>query len=149
VFQDFDRLFDEGDRLFGSMGWPSSLARRQRGFRGLTDNGGDYPRVNVRDEGDHYSVDALAPGLDDKTLSVSVNDRTLTFSGERNGSSDIPADKFLISERTTGRFTRSYTLPGRIDQSGIQAEYKDGHLRVTLPKAEDSKPKAIEVSVSN
>ena len=81
-------------------------------------------------------------------IDISLHDGTLTISGERqSGSTEGEAEKAERTERFSGKFRRSVTLPTRIDATKVSASYKDGVLTVTLPKAEEAKPKKIEVSV--
>ena len=104
---------------------------------------GRYPRVNLREESDTLYVEALLPGIDASALEMTVLGNTLTLSGERgNGIEDVSWHR---RERRTGRFLRTIDLPAGIDAERVTADYRDGVLRVTLPKAANAKPKRIEI----
>jgi HSP20 family protein len=109
----------------------------------------EYPLINLHEDKDTVYVEALAPGLDPTSLTVSVVRNSVTFSGEKKGIPDaIKADAVHREERAAGRFTRTLELPVEVDESKVQAEYKNGLLLLTLPKAEQAKPKQISVQVS-
>jgi HSP20 family protein len=108
-----------------------------------------YPLMNVAEDSDNVYVEALAPGLNPDTLEVSVLDNTLRVAGEKPPiSEDVKPEAFHRSERSAGRFVRTMALPVGVDAGKVQAEYKNGLLLLTLPKAEEAKPKKIAVSVS-
>jgi HSP20 family protein len=109
----------------------------------------EYPLINLHEDKDIVYVEALAPGLDPATLNVSVVRNTVTISGEKKGIPDtIKSDAVHREERAAGRFTRTLELPVEVDDNKVQAEYKNGLLLLTLPKAEQAKPKQISVQVS-
>ena len=81
-------------------------------------------------------------------IEISLHDGTLTIAGERKAESASNGDNATRTERFTGKFRRSVTLPTRVDANKVNATYKDGILTVTLPKAEEAKPKQIQVNVS-
>jgi HSP20 family protein len=78
---------------------------------------------------------------------VRLENNVLTLSGERKLDGEVKRESYHRVERTYGSFTRSFTLPTVVDQEKIKAEYRDGVLRVTLPKREESKPKQISIAV--
>ena len=78
-------------------------------------------------------------------IEISLHDGTLTISGERKRES-ANAEQAERTERYVGTFRRSITLPTRVDANKVNASYRDGILTVTLPKAEEVKPKQIQVS---
>jgi HSP20 family protein len=94
-------------------------------------------------------VEALAPGVDPASLSLSVLRNVLTISGEkRRVPGDIKPEAFHRSERATGKFIRNIELPVEVDENKVKADYENGLLMVTLPKAEQAKPKQISVQVA-
>lgn len=107
-----------------------------------------WPRINLREDGDHLYVEALLPGGDPDKIDMNVLGNTLTLSGER-----LPADAggngrtWHRRERGTGRFLRTIDLPVEIDSERVKAEYRNGLLCVTLPKAEAAKPKKVSIAV--
>ncbi len=108
-----------------------------------------YPLLNVNEDADAVYVEALAPGLNPDSLDISVRDDVLRIAGEKPSvNPDIKAEAFHRSERNAGRFVRTLNLPTGVDADKVKAQYANGLLTITLPKAEEAKPKQIEVSVS-
>lgn len=107
-----------------------------------------YPLVNVTEDADNVYVEALAPGIDPETLGVSIVQDTLTISGEKLALRDVNPEAYHRNERSAGRFVRSFTLPAAVEQNDAKAEYRSGLLLITLPKAEQAKPRQIAVSVN-
>ncbi|MDQ2919350.1 MAG: Hsp20/alpha crystallin family protein, partial [Verrucomicrobiota bacterium] len=87
------------------------------------------------------------PGMRKEEIEISLHDGTLTISGERKDEK-ANDDKNARTERFVGKFRRSVSLPTRVDGNKVSANYKDGILTVTLPKAEEVKPKQIQVNVN-
>ena len=87
------------------------------------------------------------PGMRKEDIEISLHDGMLTISGERKDESADEGEKDGRSERFVGKFRRSISLPTRVDADKVNASYKDGILTVTLPKAEEVKPKQIQVNV--
>lgn len=107
-----------------------------------------YPLVNLRQDKDNLYVEAMAPGIDPNSLNLVVVHNTLTISGEKKRPpNEIGPEAFHREERAGGKFVRTIALPDEIDDSKVNAEYKDGLLLVTLPKSERAKPKQINVQV--
>jgi HSP20 family protein len=91
---------------------------------------------------------AFAPGIDPAKLDVSVDRGLLTISGERPADLPKATDKISVfaAERFTGAFRRVVSLPEDADASRVEARYRDGILRIAIPKRESSKPRRIEVT---
>jgi HSP20 family protein len=107
-----------------------------------------YPLINLYEDKDAVYLEALAPGVDPATLNLSVVGNTLSITGEkRRVAGDVKPEAFHRSERATGKFVRHLQLPVEVDESKVRADYKDGLLIITLPKAERAKPKQIAVQV--
>lgn len=81
-------------------------------------------------------------------MDVSVHDSVITIKGERRYEKTDDSEQQHRVESFYGQFSRSFSLPADVDQSGITAESKDGVLRVYLPKVEDEQPKTIDVTVN-
>jgi HSP20 family protein len=105
-----------------------------------------YPSVDVSETDNAYEVKAEIPGMKKDDIKVSLEDNVLTLKGERKEESETKKKNIQICERYYGRFQRSFRLPREVKSDGIKAAYKDGVLTVEIPKAEETKPKEIEVS---
>ena len=103
------------------------------------------PAVNVYQDKDRFTVVVELPGLKKEEIEISLHDDTLTIAGERKRE-ESSAQEFL-TERLYGKFQRSLTLPTAVDAEKVKANYKNGLLQVVLPKAEEAKPKQIEVAL--
>jgi HSP20 family protein len=129
AFDRFAAIRDEMDRLFDSSFGPAFRA----------------PVLDVYQDKDQFTVVAELPGLKKEDIELSLHDDVLTISGERK--QDKKGEEGYRNERFFGRFQRSVTLPTGVDSEKVKATYQDGILKVALPKAEEAKPKQIEVSV--
>jgi len=145
-FRDLAGLQDRMNRLF------------DESFRGLTRGGAaeeDWalggtwaPAVDIYEQEGHIVLKAELPGIDPKDVDIRLENNVLTLRGERKVDNDVQRDSYHRVERAYGSFTRSFTLPSVVDQEHIKADYKDGVLKVTLPKREEAKPKQISISVN-
>jgi len=108
-----------------------------------------YPLLNINEDKDTVYVEALAPGLDPESLDITVRENVLRIAGEKPSvNPDIKAEAFHRNERSAGRFVRTLSLPTGVNAAQVKATYTNGLLTIMLPKAEEAKPKQIEVSVS-
>jgi HSP20 family protein len=140
----FDRLStlrDEMNRLF-DISLPAYGGREDR-LLGVWN-----PPLDVFQDKDHVFVKAELPGMKKEDIQISLQENTLTVSGERRHEKEVKEGDSYRSERFFGRFHRSVTLPVPVQTDNVKAQYKDGILTVTLAKAEEAKPKQIEVHVS-
>lgn len=106
------------------------------------------PLVDITEDDKEYVVKAEIPEMKKEDIKINVHDDVLTVSGERKYEKEEKGKKFHRIERAYGSFMRSFTLPEDADGAKVSAEYKDGMLKVHLPKCEQAKKKAIEVKVS-
>jgi HSP20 family protein len=105
------------------------------------------PAVDVVEENDEYIVKIELPGVSKDDVKITLESNILTIRGEKKAEKDSDEKNYHRTERSYGIFQRSFTLPASVKNEKIGAEYKDGILAVTLPKAEETKPKQIEVKV--
>jgi HSP20 family protein len=103
------------------------------------------PALDLYQTNDNVVAVLELPGMRKEDIDISLHDGTLTIGGERKRSSSN-GEKAERSERYVGSFRRSITLPVQVDPNKVSATYRDGILTVTLPKAEEAKPKRIEVA---
>ena len=111
----------------------------------VTNNGGWNPRVDIYEEENAIVLEAELPGVEKDNIDVDVKDGVLTLKGERSSDSEIKEDSFYRRERCFGSFERRFNLPENVDPDKITADYKDGVLKVGVPKPEEVKPKQITV----
>ncbi len=107
-------------------------------------------KVDVRDEGDRYVLEADLPGMNKDALKVEVNDGVLTISAEYNQSEEAKNEenKYVYRERRFGSMSRSFNVEG-IREDDITAEFRDGVLRLDLPKQEnEQKPQTHTIAIS-
>jgi HSP20 family protein len=111
--------------------------------------GGSWaPAVDIYEQDGNIVLKAELPGVDPKDVDVRVENNILTLRGERKLDHEVKKENYHRVERAYGSFTRSFTLPNVVDTEKIKAEYKDGLLRMTLPKKEEARPKQISINVS-
>ena len=125
----------EMDRLFAdSSGRSGSLYRA-----------GVFPPINVSEDTDNLYVRSELPGVEPGDIEISVEGDTLTLRGERKLPEAGEGVNYHRREREAGRFRRIVTLPTRISPDGVEAIFKDGVLKIVLPKAAEARAKAIKV----
>ncbi|MGW8323150.1 MAG: Hsp20/alpha crystallin family protein [Thermodesulfobacteriota bacterium] len=130
ALSELERMRNEFNRLF-------------EGFERRTPAG--YPAMNLWASTDDAVLTAEIPGVDPKTISISVTGETLTLKGDRK--TDVDEGKFSWHrrERPTGEFTRTISLPFRADAGKVEAKCSNGVLHIRLPRAEEEKPRKIEI----
>lgn len=105
------------------------------------------PPVDILESKDSYLIRTELPGMKKEDFNLEVNDGTLTLSGERKFDEPANGVEYQRMERVAGKFSRSFYLPQTVKSDGIKATYRDGILEIHLPKADEAKPKQIEISV--
>ena len=106
------------------------------------------PSVDIIEDEKEWLVKADLPEVKKEEVKVTVENGVLTITGERKFEKEEKDKKYHRIERSYGNFLRSFTLPDGADGSKVNAEFKDGVLKVHLPKGEKAKPKAVEVKVA-
>ena len=104
--------------------------------------------MNMTEDKENFYVRAELPGIDGDALDISVTGDTLTISGERVMPAEDENAKYHRREREAGKFSRIVNLPSQINTNKVNANSKNGILTITLPKAEETKPKQITVKTS-
>jgi HSP20 family protein len=146
LLADTEALRQEIDRAFEAFGLGRAPSRSVAFLPGREPR--RYPLINLLEDKDNVYVEALTPGVDPQSMQVTAMQNRLTLSGEKTGVGDIKPEAYHRNERASGKFVRTIDLPVEIDEAKIQAEYKNGILVVTLPKAEKAKPKQVSVKVA-
>lgn len=139
----FDRLStlrDELDSLFEMPFW-SNFGRQSQLFSGWS------PALDLYQNNDNVVARVELPGMRKEDIEISLHDGMLTINGERK-SETSEGEKAERTERYVGKFRRSIALPTQVDANKVAANYRDGILTITLPKAEEAKPKQIKVDVA-
>jgi HSP20 family protein len=102
------------------------------------------PASDIYETADSYSIVIDLPGVARNALEIEVEDNRLIIKGIRN----VESTQSRRSERPTGKFIRTFSIPSAVDQNLIGAEYKDGVLSVRLPKRQEPKPQKVEIKIS-
>ena len=129
--QQMNRLFDE--TLVPATGWERSLVR--------------VPAAEMEETQDAIHLKLEVPGIEAKDLDVQVTENAVSISGERKEETKTEENGVTKSEFHYGKFQRVIPLPARIQNTQVQAEYKDGILNLTLPKSEEEKNKVVKVNL--
>ena len=116
-------------------------------WRVPTEELGWTPSVEVYEKGDNFVVRAELPGMKKEELDISVLGDTLTIKGERKTESEVKEEDYYRCELCYGKFSRSVALPTAVEVGKVEANYENGILQITLPKAKEAKPKKIEVKI--
>ena len=140
-FRDLGMLQDRMNRLFDNAG---------RGWR--TDEPAATttwsPSVDIFETEGEIVVKSELPGMDRKDISLHLENNVLTLRGERKFEKETKEENYHRIEREYGSFSRSFALPTLVNGDGVSAEYKDGVLKIVLPKKEETKPKPIKVAAA-
>ena len=120
------------DELFTSNLEPRSLA-------------GVYPPVEVKEEGERFVLTAEMPGLLKDDITIEVKNGVLTLSGEKKHEHSEKKEGYFYSERSYGKFSRSFNLGDNVSEDGVDAEYKEGVLKVSLKKNKEKDARRITI----
>lgn len=135
-------LFNEFDRVFDS---PVYRARMGMPLRTNDVVGSWSLALDVAEKGDVFTIKASLPGINPEDLNVTLEDNVLTVQGEVKEDETIEEETYHIRERRFGSFSRSLRFPVPVNANEIVAAYDNGVLTLTVPKAEEVKPKRIEI----
>src|SRR5213078_4107017 len=140
-FRDLRTLQEEVNRLF------TGNVARAFDDEGIA-RGSWSPNVDIYENKDQIVLEAELPGMNRDDFDLSVENNVITLRGERHFEKKDETDNYHRVERAYGGFTRSFTLPNTVSAEGATAEYKNGVLRVTLPKREETKARRIEIKTN-
>lgn len=138
-FRDLNMLQDRMNRLFEDAG---------RGARSEEPSSTTIwsPAVDIYETENEIVVQAELPGMDRKDITLHLENNVLTIRGDRKFQKETKEDNYHRIERSYGGFSRSFSIPTTVDEEKIRADYKDGVLKVALPKKEQAKPKQIQIA---
>jgi HSP20 family protein len=143
---------------FGNRQTPGYLAAREPLFRlfdtflGAEGRGEELqgrtwtPPVDIEETENAYILRAELPGLTKDDLQITLENNVLRLSGERKVEKNVDQGNYHRIERVFGTFSRSFALPHEVDAEHVQARFENGVLTLTVPKAEQAKPRKIEIS---
>ncbi len=141
-FREMVSVRNQMDQLVGD------FLREPSGWQGNQEGGLRRLALDVYEDDNGYSVTASMPGIDPEELDISFSENRLTIQGETQAQEVDESAKWHVRERQIGRYMRSITLPAAVNADNIGAAYEDGVLTLTLPKAEEVKPRRIAVQVA-
>lgn len=107
-----------------------------------------YPPVNIWHSENELVIDAELPGVDPEKVDISLEDQQLTIRGTRPADEMKSGEAYLRRERQDGAFVRTVTLPYRGEPDRVKATYRNGILRITVPRAEADKPRKIAIQAA-
>lgn len=139
-FRDLMAMQDRMTRLFDE-----TLSRI---FKEEAPRGVWSPPVDIIEQESRVILKVDLPEMNQSEIEIKVEENTLIIQGERKFIKETPEERYLQVERPYGHFQRTFTLPKAIDQEEIKASYKDGVLRVLLPRKKEVQPKQISVETS-
>jgi HSP20 family protein len=132
-----DRLFE--DSFVSPLTW--------RTIRG--DGESLNPAIDVHETSDELVVTAALPGIKADDVEITMTGQTLTLRGEFKADESVTKEQYLYRERRYGSFSRTFQLPVRVEGDRAEANFEDGVLTLTIPKAEEVKPRQIRISAGN
>jgi len=105
------------------------------------------PAVDILEKDGSLVLQAELPGMNEKEITLKLEENVLTLSGERKFENEEKKDNYRRIERSYGSFSRSFTLPDTADRDKIKAEYKNGVLTVTVPLKDEAKPREVPITI--
>lgn len=136
-----DSIFRNFDQFLNDPYSPFAPERREE-----LGTSGWMPPVDIRETDDTYEFNAELPGLAKDDVKITIEDKVLTLSGERAWDGEKTENGYHRVERAYGTFSRSFTLPNAVDPEKVAAKFKDGVLAISVPKAEEVKPRQIKIN---
>ena len=140
-FREVESLQKEMNRLFDRL-VPTDVGNGEK--MGLS----FIPAAEITETPEAVQIKLEIPGMEAKDLNLEVTANSLTINGERKSEIKTEEEGFTRTEFRYGKFHRVIPLPVQVDNTNVAAEYKDGSLNLTLPKAEEEKNKVVKVSIS-
>lgn len=126
LFRLFDTFFNEGGEDLATRTWT--------------------PPVDIQETDDAYRIQVELPGMKKEDIQITLENNVLRLSGERKFEKDVKKENFHRIERVYGTFSRSFALPTQVSSDKVDAKFQDGVLTITVPKAEQAKPRRISIA---
>jgi HSP20 family protein len=139
-YNDFNSLQSTLNRVFQDF---------NRGSDELTTSGSFVPAVDIYEDQNGITLKMEVPGVSEQDINISLENNTLTVSGERKFEKNEKEENFHRIERRYGSFTRSFSLPNTVDAEKVDAGYESGILSIQLGKKAEAKPKQIKINVNS
>jgi HSP20 family protein len=139
IEREFGRVFNNFEKRFGFGNGGDEVEEYE--------NAVWSPLTDISENKNNFILKMDLPGISKNDLKISYSDGQLNISGERKQEKEDKDSKYHRLERSYGKYFRSFTLPAIIQEDRIDAEFKDGQLTITVPKAEEAKPKELEIKV--
>src|SRR3989440_833171 len=138
-FRDLGMLQDRMNRLFDDAGrvWRTDEPAATTSWS---------PSVDIFETEGEIVVKAELPGMNREDITLHLENNVLTLRGERKFEKETKDENYHRIERSYGNFSRSFSIPATVDEEKIRADYKDGVLKIALPKKEQAKPKQIKIA---
>jgi len=126
--------FDEFDKFFS-------------GVPALSQTGGFVPSMDIYEEKDRVVAEVQLAGIKPEDVNISIENDILTIEGQSEKKSEMEEKNYYRKEVRTGSFHRSVALPAGVKGEEAEAEYENGILKISIPKAESAKPKTVKVQI--
>ncbi|PIW69019.1 MAG: hypothetical protein COW08_09395 [Ignavibacteriales bacterium CG12_big_fil_rev_8_21_14_0_65_30_8] len=143
--RDLFNLEKEFNKIFSTFGDKFGISRADEE---AYENAIWSPLADISEDEDKYTVKMDLPGIDKKDVKLSFADGQISISGERKQEGEEKNTKYHRVERVYGKYYRSFSLPNKIKEDKIDAQFSNGQLTITIPKADEVKPKQIEIKVN-
>lgn len=135
---DIEREFKKFWNAFGQETWQKNSE----------ENSGWSPAADISEDDDNFYLVIDLPGISKDDVKINFNDGELVISGERKNEFKEESKKFHRMERSFGKYNRAFRLPEQIIVEKIKADFESGQLKITIPKAEEAKPKEVEIKIN-
>jgi HSP20 family protein len=141
-FRELSAMQDRMNRLF------KDALGRTKAIKEEVERGIWAPPVDIYETAEDLVIKAELPGLSTDDVSVRVDESVLTLKGDRKREAGVDRENYHLIERSYGHFRRSFVLPDNVDQERVQASFKDGVLRIAIPKLKRVRPKKIAIETT-
>jgi HSP20 family protein len=146
--EEVDRLFEDFGRGFGRFPFGRTGFALEPFWRTEASFGPTLPAVDVVEKENAFEISAELPGLDEKDVEVTLADDVLTIRGEKKEEKEQKDKNYYRSERRFGSFQRVFELPPGVDQGKIEASFRNGVLKVVLPKTAEAQKKTKKIAIN-